>query len=47
MCYNVTDKGINAGHLNRTLFVVGYDFILGDKEIAVKFRSNSHYRNSA
>ena len=40
------NKRINADHRVKG-FVVGGDlFILGDKEIAVKIRGNSHYRNS-
>lgn len=40
------NKRINADHRVKG-FVVGGDlFILGDKEIAVRFRGNSHYRNS-
>ncbi len=28
------------------MLVVGHSFVSGDKEIAVRIRSNSHYRNS-
>ena len=51
VCYNEFYKRINAKHLNmHIIFVVGHTagrYLLGDKEIAVQIRGNSHYRNSA
>ena len=43
--YNRVNKGINAEHLNENS-LSGVPCTLGDKEIAVKVRGNSHYRNS-
>ena len=40
------NKRINADHRVKGFVVGGELFILGDKEIAVKIRGNSHYRNS-
>ena len=48
-CYNNPNKRINAVHRNRgvcSLSGILQDGMLGDKEITVRIRSNSHYRIS-
>ncbi len=44
LCYNAWQKKNNAVHRAYKV-VVGYEYVLGDKEILVKIHRNSHYRN--
>ena len=45
MCYNILKQKNKHGSLGYFYSIVERCTPLGDKEIAVKFRGNSHYRN--